>query len=86
MSDVSPAVAKELYPLAVREARAGMIRDIVMLIIIAAGCAMLWAGRFPVYCIYISASAGIPALIQSIKRYKRLRHLQPSEAAASGEP
>jgi hypothetical protein len=86
MSDFSPAVARELYPIAVRQARADVICDAIMLVIVGGGCAMLWAGGDQrAYSIIPALLGGVPVPIRSIRRYKRLRSLQPSEAADAGE-
>jgi len=86
MNDFSPEVARELYPVALRQARAGVVLDLIMAAVIAIGAVVLLVVGAPAaLCLTASAVAEYPVVVRGIKRFKRLRSMRPIEAASSGE-
>jgi hypothetical protein len=83
---ISPGVARELYPIALQQARRAVLVDLAAVVIIALGAVAMWVSGWPaVWCFLGSAVIGGPAVWRGIQRWRRLKNMRAGEAAERGE-
>ena len=85
-TQMSRQLAQELHPIAVRQARQGMVVDLLAAAIIVTAATAMWLAGWPGFgCVVASAVGGGPATVRGIVRWRRLRRMRPTEAAECGE-
>jgi hypothetical protein len=81
----SEQVARELYPIALKQARQDMIIDLFSAALILTVAVAMWVSGAPRFHSLVSALGGGAATIRGMGRWRRLRRMHPTEAAARGE-
>jgi hypothetical protein len=85
MTEITPNVARELYPIAPRQARRDLVENGLAAAFVLTGATLMWLSAFDgALCLTVAFAGGGPTAVRVVNRWRQLRRMSPTEAAASG--